>query len=168
MNKARLKRLETQLRTTAVCEGGFVIILHPDGSGTDSASGICYTAAEIADRERKGQGWLVGIPEENPHAYNRLARLERLANIHAGADWDPAQAAGLWSEEEALALLECITDAELDALALGGPDDPPATESLNVKTTSDTQLAAVIFSAAPDLLARCRERLAEKTGTRTL
>ncbi len=69
MNKARLKKLEAQLRTAAECAGGLVITLHPDGSGTDNASGIRYTAAEIAERERRGKGWIVSIPMEGtPHA----------------------------------------------------------------------------------------------------
>lgn len=44
----------------------------------------------------------------------RLARLERAANIRA---------AGTFDEAEAVALLDCITEAELAAWAAG---DPPA------------------------------------------
>jgi hypothetical protein len=99
---------------------------------------------------------------------NRLTKLERAARIHAGAAWDPAQAAGLWSPQEALDLLACITDSELEALA-GGDATPlgPGAELRAVKTASDAELAAMIFGAAPDLLAVCRQRLANRHDATT-
>lgn len=84
----------------------------------------------------------------------RLARLERMAR--------PSRAE---AEREAVALLACITDAELEALIAeaggdpGGDTDPRALET-ELGNLSNAALAAAIFADAPDLLATCRARLA--------
>jgi hypothetical protein len=64
VNTSRLRNLEKRLRTVAEDEGGLLLTMHPDGSGTDDATGKTYTAAEIAERERTGKGWLVCIQEQ--------------------------------------------------------------------------------------------------------
>ena len=80
----------------------------------------------------------------------RLAKLERAAF--------PRQTA-TEAEREAVALLDCITEAELDALA--GPErDAP--QPAHVASLSNAALAAAIFHGRPDLLATCRARLAAK------
>lgn len=81
----------------------------------------------------------------------RIAMLERAA--HAAGESQ--------SEAEAIALLDCITDAELEALA-GGPlpdEMPHPSERGPGSHTSNAALAKVIFDATPGLLETCQQRL---------
>jgi hypothetical protein len=87
----------------------------------------------------------------------RLARLERMAR--------PSRAE---AERDAVALLACITDAELEALITEAGGTCTETELWAAVDEdrragycpSNAELAAAIFADAPDLLATCRARLA--------
>jgi len=77
----------------------------------------------------------------------RLARLERAANISAGR---------AMNEAEACALLDCVTEGELEAMI--GAGDPRG--DVGARALSNAALAAVIFGQTPGLLDTCRARLA--------
>lgn len=85
----------------------------------------------------------------------RLARLERMTR--------PRRAD---TEAEARALVDCVTDAELEALiteAGGTCTDAElwaAVDESRAAGATDADLAATIFDGRPDLLATCRARLA--------
>lgn len=89
----------------------------------------------------------------------RLARLERMTR--------PSRAE---AEAEARALVDCLTDAELEALITeaGGTCTDAELRAAGDEyrragyCPSNADLAAAIFADAPDLLATCRARLAAK------
>ena len=67
------------------------------------------------------------------------------------------------AERKAVALLHCITPAELEAIAGHKRDDHPRARNA-LSRMSDGELAAVIFNGDTDLLAVCRGRLAAQAG----
>lgn len=64
MSIARLRTLEKRICRKDDGIARAVLTMHPDGSGTDEATGTTYTAAEIEALNQKGSGWLVCIREE--------------------------------------------------------------------------------------------------------
>lgn len=92
---------------------------------------------------------------------SRLMKLERFAALMPVAKR---------SEAEALALLDCLTDEELESLCEAKV--PPvacgqsyAAESVTPESVASyAALAEAIFSARPDLLESCRRRLVQRRG----
>ena len=88
----------------------------------------------------------------------RLLKLER-----AVFPKKPGREAKREAERAAVALLHCITPAELEAIAGHKLDDHPRARNA-LSRMSDGELAAVIFNGDPELLAVCRARLAAQAG----
>ena len=88
----------------------------------------------------------------------RLARLDRaLADLQRRSRAE--------AEAEARALVDCVTEAELEALITeaGGTCTEAelwaAVDESRAAGATDAELAATIFDGRPDLLATCRARL---------
>jgi hypothetical protein len=64
-----LRQLEAKLTQAVEPEEGCVLLLHPDGTGTDQTTGKLYSPGEITERKQSGNSWLVIVqageePEE--------------------------------------------------------------------------------------------------------